>query len=203
MLKPYALLLYVLSILLFFVVGAWVGKISGAAEGQGLAGGAIILFYGLVGSVISFVVSLVVVAKTNKRMVVTINKIFAVFVFIIAAWVIYRVQNDKPQEDTSPTTPTKVVEGKIGSYTTTLSSESNLNSSDSEQLGLGVFRPDIHEHEQIYFVNPLTSRKGENEAAIADSLVLHTSTNGNRVIREAPPWFFPLHMKQAKLGMAR
>lgn len=100
MIKPSSLLLYFLSIVVFFVVGLLIAKWTGAGKNQMLAGGAIVFFYGLVSTGIAFIVSLFLVYGADHRIIIGLNKILAVLFLIIASFAAYKAYTrekvDKP-----------------------------------------------------------------------------------------------------------
>lgn len=85
-LKPASLLLAFLMLIGFFIFGILVAKITGAAEGQGLAGGAIVLFYGLVSGGIALVVGLVLAYLLDIKYIKMINWILTVFILLVFAY---------------------------------------------------------------------------------------------------------------------
>lgn len=88
--KPASLLMYVLVGLVFFVVGAAVSGVADVAKGQGLAGGAIVVYYGIVTAIVAFIASLFIAYKTSNDAVVRINKIFGVLLLLVVCIVVFR-----------------------------------------------------------------------------------------------------------------
>lgn len=84
-------LLYLLAILCFFFSGAMIAGFAGAGENQGLAGGAIVLMYGVISAGVGFVLALVLIGMLETNRIVLINKILAGVLLVFAAFVAYRI----------------------------------------------------------------------------------------------------------------
>ena len=65
--KPASLLLYFLTILSFFLAGFLYAALTGAGKGQGLAGGAIVLGYGVLSAGVAFVISIFKLSLTAYK----------------------------------------------------------------------------------------------------------------------------------------
>ena len=90
LLKPASLLMYLLVILVFLLAGITIAGASGVAKGQGLAGGAIVFFYGVITATIAFIIVLFVAYKAKPKTIIKINKIFGILFFLAACLVVYR-----------------------------------------------------------------------------------------------------------------
>ncbi|MEZ4847277.1 MAG: hypothetical protein R3B93_01315 [Bacteroidia bacterium] len=99
MIKPYSLLLYLLAFLFFFFVGLSYAGLIEAGKGQMLAGGAIVLGYGVMGAFIGFCISLVVAYKVDRKWIIRLNAMMAVG--LVAFWAFYaiRYQERKGERD--------------------------------------------------------------------------------------------------------
>jgi hypothetical protein len=117
MLKPYSFLLYGLVLISFFFVGVTYAGIVEAGKNQGLAGGAIVLGYGVMAACIGFLVSLFITYKTNRKIIFRINIILAMS--IVGFWAFYHhkylekqktkeLENPKIEQPKQPS-PTKTV----------------------------------------------------------------------------------------------
>ena len=91
--KPASLLLYMLSLSVFFLMGASYAGISGAAEGQGLAGGAIVFGYGVVFGALSFVAAIFMAYYAKKKTVIIANRVLAIVLALALGVFIYRFNN--------------------------------------------------------------------------------------------------------------
>lgn len=96
--KPASFLCYVLTLVAFFFGGMYLAAITGAAEGQGLAGGAIVLFYGLVTALIALVLAVVLATKASLKTIKLVNVILAILVLVITVVIVCKViaKSDDP-----------------------------------------------------------------------------------------------------------
>ena len=92
MFRPASVLFVLLTLLISFVFGVVFASLSGAAEGQGLAGGAIVFFYGLIGSIIGLIGGIILVRNSKKATIIKFNKVLMIVAFLITAWIVYRVK---------------------------------------------------------------------------------------------------------------
>ncbi|RMG24155.1 MAG: hypothetical protein D6730_13100 [Bacteroidetes bacterium] len=72
-LKPYSLLLYLLALIAAFLVGVSYAGIVDAGKGQGLAGGAIVLGYGVVAAAIGLLLALLLAYKAKRKTIFRLN----------------------------------------------------------------------------------------------------------------------------------
>jgi len=106
--KPACLLLYLLTLIIFFVFGVTIARISGAAEGQGLAGGAIVFFYGIIGSFLGFVTAIFIAYWAAHKTIININRIFGMLFIILACLATFRyLEHTKEKEQPKIETPMK------------------------------------------------------------------------------------------------
>lgn len=89
--KPASLLFYFLMILVFFFAGVYYAGITGAAEGQGLAGGAIVLGYGVISAFIALFISFVIVYYVSLDRVIRMNQVLGIVFLIFTAITAYRI----------------------------------------------------------------------------------------------------------------
>ncbi len=105
--------LYFLAFLLFFVIGLYAAKLSGAGKDQMLAGGAIVLFWGLIFAVLAVVASAVLALYASPKTVVRINWALLILVLFIYGIALYKISTrenndpvpDPPSETTAPAVP--------------------------------------------------------------------------------------------------
>jgi uncharacterized protein YacL len=109
--KPVSLIFYLLSILVAFFIGSAFAGFSGAADGQGLAGGAIVFMYGIMFAFSGLIIALFVVYYLQHKTIVVANRVLIILVVIIAGIFIYRFSfgernatpdNATPKTKTSP-----------------------------------------------------------------------------------------------------
>ncbi|TAH40395.1 MAG: hypothetical protein EYC69_11325 [Bacteroidetes bacterium] len=178
--KPISLLFYLLAIIVFFFLGAFFAGITDAAEGQGLAGGAIVFWYGLNFSFGALVLSLITVYHSSTKFIIKVNKILAIIFVLLFSVLIYLFFSKKNAN--------AGISREILSF-----KNSNVN---KEQLidslvGLGFFSPDFVNSNAFYFYgNPFTEKSSTGTSAI-DSLVFIKSKQAGFEIYYAPAWFKP------------
>ena len=115
--KPARIAFYVLMLLCFFVLGLYVASWMDAGKGQGLAGGAIVLGYGVLFAVIAFVASFFI-AHVIPHTIIKISNwvLFALLLLISGLKYAEYQERDKLQDERNApyqkenTTPTEVTE---------------------------------------------------------------------------------------------
>lgn len=107
--KGSSLLLYLLAILTFFILGLIYAGLTDAGKNQGLAGGAIVLGYGVVGSIIGVITSLFVVGYARDGLVGKLNKIIGALLGVGIAFIVIRAQvlRKSAKEETEIVTPSQ------------------------------------------------------------------------------------------------
>ena len=105
--KPASLLLYLLAVMVFFIGGLFVAKLTGAGKGQMLAGGAIVLFYGIVAAGLAFITALFVARSASHESVVKINKILGAVVIVLAIIIAYNLSTRQKKQDSNDPLPPK------------------------------------------------------------------------------------------------
>jgi hypothetical protein len=89
--KPAAFLLYLLSMLVFLPSGMAFAAVSGVAEGQGLAGGAIVLWYGILFALAALIGALFLAWYGSPNLIRRVNMVLASLLAAIAAVLAYRI----------------------------------------------------------------------------------------------------------------
>ena len=110
MVKFYSLLMYFLAIVTCFFIGIGYAGLVDAGKDQMLAGGAIVLGYGVIGAIIGFCISLIIAYKSNRKTIITINVVLALM--IVAFWAYFFIKfknrkNEKIKEETERPIKTK------------------------------------------------------------------------------------------------
>ena len=114
--KPVSLLMYLLVILVFFMAGMTIAGVMGVAEGQGLAGGAIVFFYGVITAIIAFILALFIGHNAKLVTIIKINNIFGILLLLGACLFVYRVvtlNNNNTPEKELPTKTTTSADKEI------------------------------------------------------------------------------------------
>ncbi|MDR9367050.1 MAG: hypothetical protein RI575_17070 [Balneolaceae bacterium] len=191
--KPASLLFYFFMIVVFFFAGVYYAGITGAAEGQGLAGGAIVLGYGVITAFIALLVSFFIAYYTPREVIVRGNQvlgvIFLIFIAITAYRIIMRDGAQSASEPTSQLTPKSSAPTAIAPPV-----DRPLPNQESE-LGLGFFTPDFYNRQVLYFYGMPNLEKPVSEHLPVDSLLFQQSDGHQYQITYAPPWLVPEHLK--------
>lgn len=195
MVKPYSLLFYLLGIIASFFIGLTYAGITDAGKNQGLAGGAIVLGYGVIAAGIGLIIALFVAYKANRKIIFRLNIILALCIAGFYAY--YHIkflekqkeqdkQNmEQPKKETAPSTVTEPT-------AMLFNSESKMQESS---MGLGMFSPNMFNSETLYFYGNLNLEKSLIEHVPTDSITFKKSEYGSFDIATAPPWFVPDHLK--------
>ena len=139
--KPSNILFYLLSSFLFFFLGMVIAAITGAGEGLGLAGGAVVLGYGVILGCAACISSIFSVRFLKENYVVLLNKIFAVIITLFTAFFIYRylTLQDGSEKSISPKTKTTLP------ITGSVNFQSNISGKYYPPMGLGMIKPKYYE----------------------------------------------------------
>lgn len=95
------ILFYILFFLVGFFLGIQVADIVDAGKGQMLAGGAIVLGYGVVGAFLGLIVSifLSIIYKTKPSAIILLNKILTVLLLCLWFFFYLKYQKREAQKD--------------------------------------------------------------------------------------------------------
>ncbi len=116
--KPSCLLLYLLTVMVFFLIGLLYADWIDAGKNQGLAAAAIVLGYGVIFSIVALIVSFFLAYHLKHKTIVRINIIFGIFVLAGILLILYNL-NERNKLRESETEPlenlesTKPVEGQL------------------------------------------------------------------------------------------
>ena len=194
--KPYSLLFYLLTLILFFFVGVFYAVFTDAAKDQGLAAAAIVLGYGVMAGALAFVASIFVAGYSGREFIINTNRILSILLFIALVMITIRVINRKSQqsEPTEPENPkpspvTKPAESVFQLIAFTQSKRTLPES------GLGMFKPALFENYAFYFYGNINPDKPVYEHSPVDSITFQPVEGGGFAIATAPPWLVPAHLK--------
>ncbi|NBC05170.1 MAG: hypothetical protein GVY20_15920 [Bacteroidetes bacterium] len=199
--KPACLLLYLLMILVFFFLGVYYAVITGAADGQGLAAGAIVIGYGFFTAFVALLISFFIAYSASPKTIVRLNQglaiILLVFISITAYRAITREDSQRSTQSSSEGTlkpaPSTTIAPPVDSYSTLPNDTSSEN--ENEELGLGFFTPDFYNQQVLYFYGIPNLEKPVSEHLPVDSLLFQQSDGHQYQITYAPPWLVPEHLK--------
>jgi len=203
--KAYSFLFYILAFVTSFFIGLSYASYIEAGKGQMLAGGAIVLGYGVIAAFMGFLISIFVVYKANRKLIVRLNIVLAIS---IAAFYLYyhlkylEKQKEKEEqkfEQPKPTTPA----GDAIDYDETAMligfeiEDSHIENGkfQESQMGLGMFTPNFYENPVLYFYGNPNLEKNVQEHTPTDSITFNRRESGGFVIASAPPWLVPDHLK--------
>jgi len=166
----------------------FVSGLSGAAEGQGLAAGAIVVGYGLMAGLAGVVVALLLLRSLSAKAVVRLNLIGFLLLVGLMGTLTYRYLNrdDADADSTRPANPKPTAPAltPIG-----------FDQSVSADMGMGFFTPDFYQGGTLYFYGKPTPGKSIVNQLPWDSLVFTVSDMHQYQIDYAPPFFNPVHLK--------
>lgn len=188
--KLSSILFYFLSALLFFLLGTVLAGIAGAGKGQGLAGGAIVLGYGVMAGCFALIAAVIMVGFVKESRVKLFNKILAAIFVLLIILIIYRYQTR--QAAMNQTTPSQFEKTAYPAATAVV--PANTQDKYTPPMGLGMGTPKFYEFDVVYFYGNPNLEKPVSDHAPTDSLVFHRSELGME-LTYAPPWFVPAHLK--------
>lgn len=182
-------------IIIFFISGVYVAGITGAAEGQGLAGAAIVLGYGVITATIAFILSVILVQYVEKKTIIQANKILGVIFLIFAGITAYRIITTESSGDPNPGNLPVTKEPAANAVSPPVPPVDMPIPIADDEFGLGFFKPDFFNRSVLYFYGSPNFEKPVSDHTPADSVVFRQS-DGNRIdIAYAPPWLVPDHLK--------
>ena len=202
LIRPYSFLFYFLVVIVFFFLGVIYAGIIDAAKNQGLAGGAIVLGYGVISAFFAFLVSLFAVYKLPSKVIIKYNKILVLIVVGLLAYFTWKYYtNIKPKrEQQQLKVPRKPIETSLADVPlqkkpTALLYKTPSKSVDNRSMGLGMFKPNIFNKKTLLFYGNINFEKSILEHQPTDSITFKQKEYGGFDIATAPPWLVPAHLK--------
>ena len=202
MIRPFSLVLYLLALIAFFFVGVTYAGMIDAGKNQGLAGGAIVLSYGVVSSIIGLMISLIFVYKSNRKNIIKVNIILTLSVISFYAYFrmkyiskqsIKDQESHKEQQNLERTIP--ILESSMAvQRNSNVPSNENIISAASNTSGLGMFSPDLSQN-TFYFYNNPNLEKSLLDHTPSDSIKFKNTEYGVTEITSAPHYLLPAHLK--------
>jgi len=195
-LKPYSFLLYFLGIVTFFFIGLTLAGIVEAGKNQGLAGGAIVFGYGVVGAVIGLIVTLFIASTSTRKIVFRLNIVLALCIVLFYAYFHIKFlnkQKSREEEKAIIQQPRQPTSSKGKSMAMLYPNEEHTQTSNV--IGLGMFSPNILKTKALYFYGNLNLEKSIMDHSPTDSITFKLTENHNIDITTAPPWLAPEHLK--------
>lgn len=194
MLKPYSFLLYFLALIAFFFLGIIYAGLINAGKGQMLAGGAIVLGYGVIGAFIGFIISLFAAKKLNRKTIIRVNIILALSIIGFYGYfhLKYLEKQKAKEHEKQEFNKSITIAPDATNETAMLYLSENRN---IETSSLGMYTPNLSEEKPLYFYSNPNLEKSLNEHLAADSITFEKSQYGYFDIATAPPWLVPDHLK--------
>lgn len=193
LLTPTALLFYLLVLLVFFFAGTYFSAIFGVVKGQGLAGPAIVLGYGVITAALALLASFFLVAFLRKKILVRLNKGLGVILFIFTIITGYRIITKEQSNRSAIPSPQRTTLSTASSDVK--NTEKSTFGAGSSEMGLGVFTPNTANTSVLYFYGNPRFHNPDSKQPPTDSLVFRIRNHRGTDISYAPPWFVPRHLK--------
>lgn len=191
--KPASLLFYFFMIVVFFFAGVYYAGITGAAEGQGLAGGAIVLGYGVITAFVALLVSFIIAYHAPREIIVKVNQVLGVIFLIFIAITAYRIiTRERSQAALEPSSQQVT---KEPAPTVAAPAIDIPLPEDGSELGLGFFTPDFFNASVLYFYGNPNFERLVSDHTPSDSIAFQQTDGRRYEISYAPPWLVPEHMK--------
>ena len=196
--KPACLLLYVLTVMVFFLIGLFYANWIEAGKNQGLAAAAIVLGYGVIFSMIALILSFFAAYRLKHKTIIRINLILSIFALAGVLLIFFKV-NERNMQRKKATEPSEDLKSTKPVESTRLLAIANISkqpeSVPSNDLGLGFFTPNFFEHSVFYFYGSPNLEKSVNDHFPTDSIVFEKREIGGFKIDQAPSWLLPEHLK--------
>lgn len=187
--SPASLLLYLLSFIVFFLLGATFVNISGVAKNQGLASGAIVVGYALMFSIAAVAVALFTAWKMERKIIARINWVLTVLLIALVAYTYFNVQRRNAERAAMSSVYENVAPVPVHFVSLQSSQETE------PAAGLGFFKPHFSETPVLYFYGNLNYEKPIHDHPRIDSVVFKRTEYGGFDIASAPPFLVPAHLK--------
>lgn len=196
--KPACLLLYLLTVMVFFLIGLLYANWIEAGKNQGLAAAAIVLGYGAIFAIVALILSFFAAYHLRHKTIIRINLIFGTLVLAGFFLILFRVyeRNKLRETETEPVEElksTKPVESNCLLALANIAQQGeDISSNDLE---LGFFKPNFFDHPVLYFYGNPNFEKSVYDHSPTDSIVFTKREMGGFEILKAPPWLLPAHLK--------
>lgn len=204
-LKPARIAFYFLMLLVFFALGLYFAQYIEAGKGQGLAGGAIVLAYGVVFGGIAFVASFflanIIPHKTLKR------SNWILLMLLLAAWGYkwYEFQErDRLQKERNAPYQSKTTEPlsthqenfsqplALANQTSRLFlAKNSIPLQQTDEQSLGYFSPNFFNNPTLYCYGNINLEKSLMDHLPTDSITFKRNQFDQFEIATAPPWLVP------------
>lgn len=198
LLKPACLLLYLLSLLSFFIIGLWFAGWLEAGKNQGLAGGAIVLGYGLIFGFIGLVLSFFAAYYLKQPLLIKANIILSILLTAGILSIVFNVKERSSSTDVEYDTEEELKPAAPSEKNELLATANYLkNNSIGNQMpiGLGFFKPNLSDGPVLRFYGQNRVEQMISLKTAVDSIVFVGNQISGIEIKQAPPWLAPEHLK--------
>ncbi len=196
---------YILMLLGGFIGGLYFAAAIDAGKNQGLAGGAIVLGYGVLFGGVAFILSFFIAYFVNLKTIIRINWVLLIIILLMWGYKIYEFnERDKRQNEESekfkppPTEPTEMSEptGMALFYKSENAKPLSIIAQNTkDEMGMGFFAPNYFENSALYFYGNINFEKSLMEHAVFDSITFSRNQYDQFEIATAPPWLVPEYQK--------
>lgn len=193
MLKIYSILFYFLSIVLCFFTGMQIAAWLGTHENQGLAGGAIIFSYGVIGAGIGLVTSFFIAYRADRKFIIRLNLILAALIAIFFIYIYFNHKRKNEMENLKNKNDHYGIINPQNTTTANLFATTEIN--QNESFGIGMFSPNTFDNSSLLLYGNLNLDKSYLEHSPTDSITFDRHENGGFDIATAPPYLVPEHVK--------
>ena len=151
----------------------------------GLAGGAMVLFYGLFGLIVGLVASLVLRNRLSIKFLRLSNAVCALFLIICGVKIYQHIALSKAE----------VQKRKVGyQLLKPTPTAQPIPSSDQIEMGIGMAQVHLNAGQSVYFYNKPTDNQLREQLSPIDSVTFRETAHGID-IASAPPWLVPEKLK--------
>ncbi|GHC64573.1 hypothetical protein [Ulvibacter litoralis] len=198
--KPFKIIFYFLMLLSFFIIGLHFASAIEAGKNQGLAGGAIVLGWGVLFGSIAFISSFFIATVLKPTLLKKINWILLIIILIASSlkYNEYQLRNMKQQETENQFKPTPTIPSNtkvLAHLSTNKKSIASKSSLQNAQETMGFFTPNWHENKTLYFFGNLNLEKSLQNHLPYDSITFQQTKHQDFEIATAPPWLVPKILK--------
>ncbi|MGZ0016447.1 hypothetical protein [Yeosuana sp. AK3] len=167
-----------------FLLAGWLVKVNGVTVGQGLAAGAIAVFYALIGGLVGILAAVLVKIKFNGFSILKAN----IILLLLAVLSVILLIITPKKTVVLPETESKEV-SQAGFFLPDFKRTTANEITIEKALTLGMFSLDIKENTPLYFYGGVTFGKPVQEHSPIDSLVFFKKPEMYGLsVKSAPPW---------------
>lgn len=188
--KRAAILFYFLVTFNALLLGMFYAGATDAGANQGLAGGAIVLEYGVIFGLVSLFIAPFIVYNFRRRNIIILNKIMVLILVLALGIIFYRIFNS------TNNTAFKNSNQSIILHSSVISKPAlPLLQQNTPDMGLGMFAPSLSLERPLFFYGNPNLAKSIIEHTPYDSITFKRTEYGQFDIATAPPWLQPHHIK--------